>query len=141
MKTEKQLFITYFFPGSFFSEQKSERVTSTDIPKTIPLDCYGFHFSETEYVIGFDGKEFVGETKRISNMFIIGEEHHVSTIPDVDERGDTSILKSNIKNNSKTGIGIKTHLGSWQVKGDDTTVISEKDVKFSKPMIYEKFRK
>lgn len=140
MKTEKRIFITYLFPGAFFPESSSEVVKNTDMPTTIPADCYGFYFTETEYVV--DGKkEFVGETKTLTKTFIIGEAIHVDKIPEFDRKQDTEILKSNIRNNSPTKTGIKTHLGNWQIESETMVAVSPSRFKFDKPMIYENMEK
>jgi hypothetical protein len=130
------------FPGAFFPENVDERVKDASIPKTVPSDCYGFYFSETEYAIGLDGKEFVGQTKRLGKTVMIGELIHVDDIPDIDSQGrDNDILKSNIKYNSPTKQGIKTHLGNWQLKDRDVVVMSASEFKFGKPVVYKNLKK
>lgn len=140
MKTEKRLFITYLFPGTFFPESSEKLVKSTDIPTTVPADCYGFYFSETEYAV--DGqKEFIGKTKRLGKTIMIGESIHVDNIPAMDRGQDTNILKCNIENNSPTKRGIKTHLGNWQMEDKDTIAMPASSFEFGKPMIYENWKK
>ena len=138
--TEKRINIVYLYPGSFFSESSSERVKSTEIPKEIPSDCYGFYFTETE-VAHVDNKEFLGETKTVSPTYIVGEAIHVDKIPTMDRGQKTDILKSNIRNNSPTKTGIKTHLGNWQMETETMVAISPKKFKFGKPTIYENGKK
>jgi hypothetical protein len=138
--TEKQLKIVYLYPGSFFPETSSKTVKSTDIPKTIPADCFGFYFTETE-IAHVDDKEFIGETKTVSKTYIIGEAIHVDNIPEIDRGQDTEILKSNIRNNSPTQTGIKTHLGNWQMETGTMVAISPRRFKFGKPTIYESCKK
>jgi hypothetical protein len=136
MKTEKRIFITHLFPGAFFPESTSKQVKSTDLPTVVPSDCYGFYFTETEYVT--DGeKEFVGETKTVSNTYIIGEAIHVDNIPSMDRGQDTNTLKSNIRNNSPTKTGIKTHLGNWQMECDTMVSISPTRFIFENPVFYK----
>lgn len=141
MKIEKRITITYLYPGSFFSETSSERVESTDIPKTVPADCYGFYFTETEVAVSLEGKEFIGNSKSVGKTYVIGEAIHVDDIPEILDGRDTDILKTNIRNNSPTKKGIKTHVGVWQVEDERTVAISPKQFKFGKPKIYENFGK
>lgn len=141
MKIEKRITITYLYPGSFFSEKSSERVKSTDIPKTVPADCYGFYFTETEVAVSLEGKEFIGDSKSLGKTYIIGEAIHVNDIPEFLDGQDTDILKTNIRNNSPTNKGIKTHIGTWQAENDTTVAISPEQFEFGKPKIYENFGK
>lgn len=141
MKIENRINITYLFPGAFFPESTSKQVKSTDLPKTVPADCYGFYFTETEVAVSLDGKEFVGKTKTVSPTYIIGEAIHVDKIPAIDRGQDTDILKSNIRNNSPTKTGIKTHLGNWQMESETMTAVSPSQFKFGKPEIYTNVKK
>jgi hypothetical protein len=136
MKKETRKFITYLFPGSFFPESVSDRVKSFDVPTKVPLDCYSFYFSTTEYVS--DGKqEFTGETKRVGSTYYIGESIPVDEITEP----DSDILKSNIRNNSPTKRGIKTHLGNWQMETENSIVLSPENVVFGKPRLYTNFKR
>lgn len=135
MKTEKRLTITYLFPGVFFSESSSEQVKTINIPTTIPADCYGFYFTETEYAI--DGeKEFVGDSKRVGKMVVIGEKIHIDDIPEIYQGRPTDILKSNIRNSSPTKTAIKCQTGNWQMEDENTIVMSPSKFKIGKPMLY-----
>jgi hypothetical protein len=138
--TEKRINIHYLYPGAFFPETSSQTVQSTDIPKEIPADCYGFYFTETE-IAHVDDKEFVGKTQTVSKTYIVGEAIPVDKIPSIDRGQDTHILKTNIRNNSPTLTGIKTHLGSWQMESDDMVAISPRQFKFDKPTIYKNVKK
>ena len=136
MTKENRTFITFLFPGSFFPEEVVERVKNSDIPKSIPSDCFGFRFHEAEFVI--DGKkEFVGEAKNKSKTFIVGEAIPLAQIPDEIDGRDTKILKGNIEFNSPTKTAIKTHLGNWQMEDGYHVAISVKKFKLGKPMIYK----
>ena len=137
MKTENRINIIYLYPGSFFPESSSERVKSTDIPKMVPADCYGFYFTETEVAVSLDGKEYFGDTKTVSKTYIIGESIHADKIPATDRGQDTDILKTNIRNNSPTQTAIKTHLGNWQMETDTMVSISPNQFEFGKPTIYQ----
>lgn len=141
MKTENRITITYLYPGAFCSETSSEKVNSVNIPKEVPVDCYGFYFTETEVAVSLDGKEYFGKSNQVSKTYIIGEAIHVDDIPETDNIGSTEILKINIQNNSPTKRGIKSHLGVWQIEDDRTVAISPKQFEFGKPKIYENFRK
>lgn len=141
MKTENRINIVYLYPGTFFPEVSSERVKSIDIPETVPADCYGFYFTETEIAVSLDGKEFTGDTKTVSKTYIIGETIHVDKIPATILGRDTDILKSNIRNNSPTKTAIKTHLGNWQMEDETHVAISPTKLKFGKPMFYDNFKK
>lgn len=140
MKTEKRINIVYLYPGAFFPETSSQRVKSTKIPKTVPADCYGFYFTETEVAVSLDGKEYSGDIKTVSKTYIIGEAIHVDKIPTIDRGQDTDILKTNIRNNSPTQTAIKTHLGNWQMETDTMVAISPNKFKFGEPTIYKKHR-
>ncbi len=141
MKIENRIKIIYLYPGSFFPETSSKRVRSTNIPNTVPADCYGFYFTETEVAVSLDGKEFVGKTKTVSPTYIIGEAVPVDKIPSMDRGQDTDILKSNIRTNSPTKTGIKTHLGNWQMENDSMVAVSPLKFKFGKPKIYTNIKK
>ena len=141
MKKETRIFITYLYPGSFFPEESSKQVKTSDIPKTIPSDCFGFKFHQTDVVIEDDGKEYVGKSKSIGKTYIIGESIHVDNIPLIDRGQDTDTLKSNVRNNSPTKTAIKTHLGNWQMEDDCHVSISPKLFMFGKPDIYKKYEK
>lgn len=129
----KRKFITYQMPGTFFAEEHTEEVQSFDPPNSVPLDCFGFHFHETEYA-QVEGKEFEGKTKRDKRQFLIGFEIPLDQIPDDDKH---RILKCNIESNSPTKTAVKTHLGNWQAKQEDTVVIFPSDMKFTKPLIWK----
>jgi hypothetical protein len=136
MTKTKKITITYLFPGALFPETTTKEVNNTDIPKTIPADCYGFYFEETEYAV--DGKEtFVGKTKQLGKTYLIGEAIHVSKIPKMDRGQDTDILKSNIESNSPTKTGIKCHTGNWQMEDENNVCLPVSQFKIGKPMIYE----
>lgn len=137
MKIENRIDIVYLYPGSFFPESSSERVKSTDIPKTVPSDCYGFYFTETEVAVSLDGKEYFGNTKAVSKTYIIGESIHVDEILETDCGQSMDILKTNIRNNSPTQTAIKTHLGNWQMETDTMVAISPNQFRFGKPTIYK----
>jgi len=140
MRTEKRLFINYLFPGTFFPESSAKRVTSTNVPTSVPRDVYAFYFTETEVAV--DGKkEFTGETKQVSKTYMIGTAVHVDDIPAILDGRDTDILKSNIRNNSPTKTGIKTHLGNWQMLDERTVVVHPSQFKFSDPLIYKNIGK
>jgi hypothetical protein len=140
MKKEKRIFMEMLFPGSFFPESNTKQVESADIPKSIPMDCYGFSFSETEYVI--DGKnEYAGETKKLGKTYIIGEAVPLDKIPDMIDGRDTRILKGNIDCNSPTKTAIKTHMGTWQMEDGYHTSISPNRFKFDPPLMYKNFKK
>lgn len=141
MKIENRITITYLYPGTLFPESSSEPVSSKNLPKTVPADCYGFYFTETEVAISLDGKEYLGEPKSESPTYIIGEAIRVEDIPAVDRGQDTNILKSNIRSNSPTKTGIKTHLGNWQMESDTMVAVSPKQFKFGKPTIYKNLKK
>lgn len=141
MKTEKRITITYLYPGSFFPETSSERVKNIDFPKTVPADCYGFYFTQTEVAISLDGKEYIGKSQQISKTYVIGESIPVDEIPAIDGGRDTDILKSNIRSNSPTKTAIKTHLGNWQMESDDMTSISPTCFSFGSPMFYKNIGK
>jgi hypothetical protein len=135
MKTENRIFITYLFPGSFFPEEITIRVLSASIPKTIPKDCFGFRFTETEFVI--DGeKEFIGKSKPLGKTYIIGEAIPLVKIPDEIDGRDTRILKGNIEFNSPTKTAIRTHLGNWQQEDECHEAIPVSQFKLGKAMYY-----
>ena len=142
MKTEKRIYITYLYPGSFFPEFSSKRVNSDKLPTEVPSDCFGFYLEETEFAVDGNGREFEGDTKRLGKTYIIGEAIHVDKIPDVQIDGrSNNILKSNISGNSPTKTGIKTHLGNWQMEDEYHVAISPTKFKFGKPELYPNLKK
>jgi hypothetical protein len=141
MKTETRITITYLYPGAFFPETTSKKVPDTNFPKTIPADCYGFYFTKTEYVIGENGKEFIGESKQVGKTYLVGEAIHADNIPKIDRGQDTDILRQNIKNNSPTKRGIKCHTGNWQMEDEYSTCLSPSQFKFGKPGLYPNWNK
>jgi hypothetical protein len=118
MKIENRIELIYLHPGAFFPETSRERVKSFDIPKTIPADCYGFYFTETEIAVSLDDKEFIGETKTVSKTYLIGETIYVNKAP-----------------------VIKTHLGNRQPVTDTTVVVSPYQFTFGDPKIYKNMNK
>lgn len=142
MIKKKTITITYLFPGVFFPESTTKEVQNTDIPTTIPADCYGFYFQETESVFDEDkNKEFIGETKQIGKTYLIGELIYVDDIPAMDGGRDTDILKNNIRNNSPTKCGVKCHTGNWQMEDEYNTVLSPSQFVIGKPELYENWGK
>jgi len=141
MKKETRIFITYLYPGAFFPEELTKQVKTSDIPKKVPSDCFGFKFYQTDVVIDDNGKEYIGKSKSIGKTYIIGESIHVDDIPLIDRGQDTDTLKSNIRNNSPTKTAIKTHLGNWQMEDGGHVSISPKLFTFDKPDIYQNIKK
>lgn len=134
MKITKK-FVTFSFPGSFVSEESTHEVQSFEIP-AIPSDCFGFRFHETDYLKDGD-EEYVGKTRYQDKVYLIGEKVHIDAIP---ETSENRILRANIRNNSATHEGVKTHLGNWQLVDENTIILSPEEVRFTKPAIYENFR-
>lgn len=137
MNTITRKRITYYMPGTFFPEHDGDAVESFDIPKTVPLDCYAFEFSETEFAIGEDGKEFVGETKKDQTLHYIGWNVPLANIP---QDGKHDILRSNIEFNSPTKTAVRTHLGNWQPEMENTVTHDPKEFTFSEPRIWKKIK-
>ncbi len=133
MRKETRIFITYLFPGSFVPEEATKQVKTTDMPKTIPKDCFGFSFHQTEYVID-EGKEYVGKTTSLSKTYIVGEAIPLDKIPDTQAN---RILRSNVEYNSPTKTAIRSHLGNWQWEDQNRVVISPSKFKLGKAMYYK----
>lgn len=133
MKKETRIYITYLFPGSFVPEEATRQVKNTDIPKTIPRDCFAFRFHETEFVI--DGKkEFVGKSKDLSKTYVVGEAIPLAKLPKDEAH---AILRSNIEHNSPTKTAIKTHLGNWQMEDANHVAIPVSKFTLGDPMYYK----
>lgn len=141
MKKEKNITITYLFPGSFFSESSEENVRDTNIPKSIPADCFGFEFYETEYIIDESTKKkFTGERKKIGKTYLIGDLIHIDDIPEIDEFGrNCDILKANIRCNSSSKRGIKCRTGNWQLDNGEVIVLSPSEFKITEPRLYKNY--
>jgi hypothetical protein len=142
IQVETKTYITYLFPGTFFPEIESKQVEETEVPNEIPADCYGFYFTQTEYVIDTQTKKkFTGDSKKVGKTYLIGESIYIDDIPPMDRGQDTDILKSNIRNNSPFKRGVKCHTGNWQIDDETVIVLSPKQFKIVKPHIYENWGK
>lgn len=130
---ENRKFITFYLPGSFFSEEVTQPVESFAIPKQIPRDAFAFAFSQYDVVID-GGKEFKGDTKFERAKHMIGRIVHAD---DIQPTKDNNILIGNIRNNSPTQEGVRTHLGTWQTKDEDTVIHAPSEFEFIEPLIWK----
>lgn len=64
---------------------------------------------------------------------MIGTMMHAADIPDEVDGHETSILKSNIRSNSKDGYGVKTRRGNWQIASDYDRVLTVDQLAMEKP--------
>jgi hypothetical protein len=140
MKLENRIYLTLLFPGSFFPEESTKEVETSNIPIELPSDCFGFYFSKKECVVNGESV-YDGKTERVGKTFIIGRPIYVDDIPDTDRGQSTNILKANIRNNSPTKTAIKTHLGNWQQEDDFHVAISPTKFKFGPPAFYKNLKK
>jgi len=119
MKKTTIKYITYLYPGIFFPETDGKEVKSYELPKILPKNCYGFSFSETDYIQ--DGKEsYTGKTRNHGKTYLIGEKIKAQDIPNTE---NNHILISNINCNSPTKTGVKTYMGNWQIFDRNTIVV------------------
>lgn len=123
----KKHFVTFFSPGTMFSEQSTEEIDSWDVVEARKraddiverhnATPYGFQFVTRERgEDDFDSKE----TER-SNMYYIN--CRVETLEEIEERNDPdeNILRSNMRNNGydSVAVTIKGWKGTYPMqKGD-----------------------
>lgn len=68
-----QIFIEYFYPGSFVSESTIEKRSNRNLPKRFPRGCYCFRFFETTEV-KLKGEKLTGQPKNYSPKYFISGE-------------------------------------------------------------------
>lgn len=142
MKIKKKIEITYLFPGFFFSETVVKKVKNKNIPTTVPSDCYGFYFSETDCVT-LGKMEFGGKTTIDDKIYLIGESFRFDKIPWFDPKTKqcNDIIIRRIRVSSPTLTGIKTRMGNWQIETDKTVVLPPHQFKYEKPKVYKNVEK
>jgi hypothetical protein len=130
---ETRKYITYYMPGSFFPESHTERVESFVTPKTLPKDCFGFDFHETDFIVD-EGKDFAGATRKVGVRNLVGWIVPMNDIPDND---NYSILKGNIERNSPSKEAVRTRMGNWQMNDGDNTVLDPSSFSYSEPLFWK----
>lgn len=118
----------YSYPGSFFPETSARDVPDASLESVRaaqPDDRW--YAAEVKEI---KERRFAAENgqerwlrdddpKKVAS-WVIGEKIHWESIPDTDQN---SILRSNIRGNSKDGYGVKTRAGNWQIASDYLDVI------------------
>lgn len=127
---------TYLYPGSFFPEETNRAIPEPTLAAAVaaaPTDEEGYFRKDGWYAVRVttttlkrfvadDGEEtWVPQDKpaKVGN-WIVGERVHFETLPDDDRH---SILRSNIRANTKSGYGVLTRCGNWQFADDYDAVI------------------
>lgn len=131
----------YDYPGAFFPESCTRPIEAPSVGAAVaaqPDDQWyavTIRTFEEKLFTAADGEEAwvrQGEHRMIGK-FVIGRLVHVDDIPDeVDER-DASILKTNIRCNSKDGYGVRTRRGNWQIASDYDRVFTVAQLEVEKP--------
>lgn len=122
---QKKYMVTFYYPGTFFAEDSSERVESIDLNKVeCPKNCFAFEFFGTEYV----DLEIHGKVKTIPlSHEKIGPKYYpegkIYTVEELQKDFDRDILITNIQYNNNDG-AILCRTGNWQpyTKGKDVVV-------------------
>lgn len=126
----KKHFVTFFSPGTMFSEESTEEIETWDVEEARKradniverhdATPYGFQFVTRERgEEDFDSKE----TER-SNMYYIN--CRVETLEEIEERNDPdeSILRSNMRNNGYNRVAITTKgwKGTYPLRENDIVI-------------------
>jgi len=114
----KQNFVTFYSPGSFFSEETTKEVKSWDTNVAIEMAIkikerhgaipYGFRFSTRER----GPKDLDSKETKTSCFYYLGGK--VETLKEIESRNDPNekILLSNMKNNGFKKVIVNTN--SWK---------------------------
>ncbi len=130
----------YLYPGTFFPEETICVVTDPSFASCVDQgpDDEGTYFykngwyavrvrmlSEKRYHADDGEQRWISENEAIVRSYIVGTLTHVDDIPDSTPTDsgpqDNSILKSNIRSNSRDplkGYAVLTRCGNWQIASD-----------------------
>lgn len=139
MKHTRNRYLAEFdYPGALFPESITKTAKGPSIEDALavaPSETEGTYFVKdrwyavtiTEVIekqyLAADGsdEEWVEQRRSRVGRWVVGEKVHVDDIPDDDRH---EILRSNIRNNSEDGFGVKTRAGNWQIASDYDGVLS-----------------
>lgn len=105
-----QTYVTFLFPGSFFSESKSEKVLSREVRITAPKGSFGYYFWDRQETVS-EGETLFGERKNDSGMHYFGETFTVEQVKALP--GDHETLVWNMEMN-KYPLVVRTICGNFQ---------------------------
>lgn len=114
-------FVTFFSPGTFFSEQREKPIESWDVEKAKKLaDGISERYGATPYGFQFSTRarkddELDSRVTKRSPMYYLGGK--IETLAEVEARNDPkeSILLSNMRGNGYDKIIVNTN--SWKFTG------------------------
>lgn len=103
-------YVKFFYPGSFFAEESTEKVPNRNIPKNIPKNAFAFNFFDREEIVS--GNETLkGEPKNHSKRYYINAK--VFTLAELKEKyaSNTSLIRNIESAGSKA---VLCNAGNWQ---------------------------
>lgn len=118
----------YLYPGVFMPEEENRPVDAPTLEAAVaaqPDDgWYAVSIKrivERKFVADNGDERWLSDIVEKAGSWIVGEKIHYQDIPDTKAN---SILRSNIRSNTKDGFGVKTRRGNWQFADDYTAVVA-----------------
>ena len=120
-------YVEFLYPGSFFSESSTSKVTSRDTSKLkVPKNAFGFKFFDIlSVVVEADGKqiELTSERLNLSPMHYYGGKLY--TVAELKrDFPNNSTLISNVEGNGYAK-AIKCRTGNWQTFDETDIFVAE----------------
>lgn len=116
-------YLTYFYPGSFFSEEESKEIPKRNVASAIKgasPGAFAFQFYDRTKIV-VDGETLWGPVKNKSPKHYIGG--RVYTLSEVEATFPTEkILISNMRGNGYKRV-IKTRRGNFQPLGEHDVLV------------------
>jgi hypothetical protein len=114
-----QTYVEFMFPGSFFSETTTRKVSSRVTPTDIPEGAYGYRFFDRQELTE-GGETLIGKNTNYSGTTYPGgvtfTVEQVENLP-----GDYKILASNMRNNGYDLV-VRTRRGNFQPFNKDDSL-------------------
>ncbi len=106
-----QLYVTYYYRGSFFNEESVQKIDNIDDIK-IPENAFGYHTFKREIIVSKSGRDCTSERFETSKMYYEDAEYY--TLKQLKERfPEEEILIRNVEGNNMQG-AVRTRMGNWQ---------------------------
>jgi hypothetical protein len=115
-----QTYITFLFPGSFFANEKTEKVADRTMPVTLPDGAFGYQFFDREELTGATGT-LTGAPFNHSGFTYFGRRMTLEEVKR--EVPDSAILQSNMHQLGKVDDVCLTVRGNFRPIHDGDTVI------------------
>jgi hypothetical protein len=115
-----QHYVKFLFPGSFWPEEQSKKISSRDEKFDIPKECFAYEFYDREEG-ELNGELVYGEIKNKSGRHYFGE---VLTAKEVEEKyPDSRILLTNMRVNNWETV-VRTRRGNFQPLAENDVVLN-----------------